>query len=173
MFPHLAGLRIVNVLTTGATVHIHAETTSAAARCPHCSASSRRVHSRYQRQLLDATLGGRQSVLHLRVRRFFCTEAVCARRIFAEQIHGLTTRYGRISAMARAMLEPVGLALGGRAGARLGERVGLAVRRMSLLRLIRALPIPTITPVSALGWTVGTVGMPDCGQRPDGWSLYG
>jgi hypothetical protein len=88
-------------------------------------------------------------VLHLRVRRFFCTAAECARRIFAEQIHGLTTRYGRISAQARGMLESVPLALGGRAGARLSDRVGLGIGRTSLLRLIRALPMPAVPPVTA------------------------
>jgi hypothetical protein len=32
MFPHLAGLRIVNVLAKGSTVRTHAETTSATSR---------------------------------------------------------------------------------------------------------------------------------------------
>lgn len=70
MFPRLASLRIVNTLAKGSTVRIHAETTSAAARCRHCSALSRWVHSRHQRRVLDAALGGRETVLHLRARRF-------------------------------------------------------------------------------------------------------
>ena len=114
-FPHMSGLRITNVLIKGSTVRVHAETNSAAARCPDCSTVSRRVHSRYERRLLDGLVAGRETVLHLRVRRFFCTVAGCVRKIFAEQIDGLTVRHGRHSALARRMLEAVALVLGGRA----------------------------------------------------------
>jgi hypothetical protein len=43
------------------------------------------------------------------------------------------------------MLEHVGLALAGRAGARLAARLGIRVHRSTLLRLVRALPEPEIT----------------------------
>lgn len=72
---------------------------------------------RYERWLLDVPVAGREAVLHLRVRRFFCTLAECVRRIFAEQIDGVTVRHGRFSALARHGMEVVALALGGRAGA--------------------------------------------------------
>jgi hypothetical protein len=113
-----------------------------AARCPACSTSSRRVHSRYERRLLDAAVAGRETVLHLRVRRLFCMAAACFRKIFVEQVEGLTVRHGRISGLAHRLLEPLALAAGGRAGARLTDRLGLAVGRMTLLRLVRALPLP-------------------------------
>jgi transposase len=151
LFPHLSGLRITNVLAKGPTVQVHAETSSAAARCPDCSTVSRRVHSRYERRLLDAPVGGRETVLHLRVRRFFCTLAGCVRRIFAEQIDGVTVRNGRFSVLARHGMETVALALGGRAGARLAGRLGHCVDRMTLLRLIRALPEPPVPALTVLG----------------------
>ncbi|MFG2142595.1 transposase family protein [Streptomyces sp. NPDC048696] len=44
---------------------------------------SRRVHSRYQRRLADATVGGRPVVVELSVRRLFCDAAHCPRRTFA------------------------------------------------------------------------------------------
>src|ERR1700716_944765 len=43
------------------------------------------------------------------------------------------------------MLEQVGLALAGRAGARLAARLGIRVHRSTLLRMVRALPEPEIT----------------------------
>jgi transposase len=151
VFPHLAGLRITDVFTKGSVLRVHAETCSQSARCPDCAAPSRRVHSRYERRLLDAAVGERETVLHLRVRRFFCTAVECARKIFCEQVDGLTTRHGRISALARRLLEAVAVALGGRAGARLADRLRLGVGRMSMLRLIRALPLPPVPALTALG----------------------
>jgi hypothetical protein len=151
VFPHLAGLRITNVLARGASIRVHAQTASVAARCPVCSTPSRRVHSRYERRLLDAAVAGRETVLHLRVRRFFCTAAACLRKIFVEQVDGLTVRHGRISGLAHRLLEPLALASGGRAGARLTARLGLAVGRMTLLRLVRALPLPLVPSLTALG----------------------
>jgi transposase len=143
VFPHLAGLRITKVLAKGPSVRVHAETSSVAAKCPQCSTLSRRVHSRYERRLLDAAVAGAETVLHLRVRRFFCTTVACVQKIFVEQVDGLTVRHGRASVPARRLLEPVALALGGRAGARLTGRLSLGRGRMTLLRL---LPHPAVEP---------------------------
>jgi hypothetical protein len=85
------------------------------------------------------------------VRRFFCDEALCSARTFAEQIPGLTARHARRSPLLRRMLESIGLALAGRAGARLAGALGLPTSRSALLRLIRALPDPEIGRVRVLG----------------------
>lgn len=78
----------------------------------------------------------------LRVRRFFCGNGRCARQTFAEQVPGLTVRYGRRSSGLTEELRAVALALGGPAGARLAGRPASSVSRMTLIRLIRALPDP-------------------------------
>ncbi|MDG4763419.1 hypothetical protein O7632_04750 [Solwaraspora sp. WMMD406] len=98
-----------------------------------------------------APVAGRETALHLRVRRFFCTLVDCARRIFAEQIDGVTVRHGRFSPLARQGMEAVALALGGQAGARLTDRLGPYVGRMTLLRLVRALPEPPVPALTVLG----------------------
>jgi hypothetical protein len=48
------------------------------------------------------------------------------------------------------MLEKVGLALAGRAGARLAAMLGVRVDRTTLLRLVRALPEPEVTTAPAV-----------------------
>ncbi len=122
-----------------------------AVACPQCGHASARVHSRYQRRLADAALGGRRVLIRLGMRRFFCDHTDCQVRTFAEQIAGLTTRYARRSPLLQRMLEQVGLALAGRAGARLACALGLPVSRYTLLRLLRALPDPEVDQVAVLG----------------------
>lgn len=53
--------------------------------------------------------------------------------------------------LLRGMVESIGLALAGRAGARLATALGLPRSRSTLLRLIRALPDPGIGLVTVLG----------------------
>jgi transposase len=109
------------------------------------------VHSRYQRTLADAAIGGQQVVLRLCARRFFCDWNDCAAKTFAEQVDGLTSRHARVSPVLRRMLESIGLALAGRAGARLAARLGLPVSRNTVLRLVRRLPDPKVPAVAVLG----------------------
>jgi DNA-directed RNA polymerase subunit N (RpoN/RPB10) len=132
-------------------VRILASPRAGQARCPTCGYLSTRVHSRYQRSLADTALGSRRVMLRLRVRRWFCDNLNCSARTFAEQIAGLTSPYARRSPLARGMLEAIGLALAGRAGARLAGALGLPASRSTLLRLVRALPDPQPAGVAVLG----------------------
>jgi hypothetical protein len=73
-------------------------------------------------------------------RRFFRSNDTCAKATFAEQVPGLTTRYGRRTCGLEGTLQAIALALGGRAGARLSSRPACSASRSTLLRLIRAAP---------------------------------
>ncbi|WP_352241890.1 ISL3 family transposase [Microbispora sp. NBRC 16548] len=142
LFPHLSGLQIDGVCRSGRSVRIRARTGSAQAACSRCGMVSPRVHSSYERRVCDSAVGGQETVIHLRVRRFRCGNDDCAATTFAEQVPGLTVRYGRYSIPLRTLLQTIALALGGRAGARLTCRLAAAVNRMTLIRLIRSLPDP-------------------------------
>lgn len=88
---------------------------------------------------------------HLRTRRLFCDTPACPRRIFAQQIPGLTTRYGRRTNRLTELLTAVALALAGRAGARLTRALHISVSRSTLLRLVTALPDPAAPTPRVLG----------------------
>ncbi|GII75459.1 hypothetical protein Sru01_04410 [Sphaerisporangium rufum] len=60
--------------------------------------------------MCDTAVGGQETVLHLRVRRFRCGNDDCGKRTFAEQVPGLTVRYGRYSTPLRTLLQTIGLA---------------------------------------------------------------
>lgn len=103
------------------------------------------------RTLADAPVAGQQVILRLRVRRFFCDNTGCSAKTFAEQIADLTERYARRTPTLRRMLEVIGLALAGRAGARLAHRLGMPTSRDSLLRLVRALADPQVDQLPTIG----------------------
>ena len=121
------------------------------AGCTRCGQAAARVHSRYRRHLADAPIGGRPVQIVLWVRRFFCDNADCPARTFAEQVPGLTSPRARRTGPLRTVLEAIGLALAGRAGARLADKLGIVVSRDTLVRLVRALPDPPIAAPQALG----------------------
>jgi transposase len=70
------------------------------------------------------------------VRRLFCRNVRCARRIFAERLPEVALPWARRTRRLEARLTALGLALGGSAGVRLGRKLGLAVSRNTLLRLL-------------------------------------
>lgn len=90
-------------------------------------------------------------MIHLTVRRFICRTENCPRRTFAEPFAQLTAPYARITTRLGHVLERVGLALAGRAGARLTAQLGFRVGRMTLLRKVMALPDPQPSTPRVLG----------------------
>jgi transposase len=92
-------------------VRILAASRAGQAACSMCGVPSRRVHSRYQRQLADTEAGRQEVLVHLQVPRFFCGNTSCARTPFAEQVPGLSSRYGRRTRGLDAALRAIALAL--------------------------------------------------------------
>ena len=109
------------------------------------------MHSRYRRQLADLPVAGRPVAVRLAIRRFFCDHVDCSAGTFVEQVPGLTERHARRSVGLKGALVAVGLALAGRAGARLAATLGMEVSLSTLLRLIRGLPDPPVGRVRVLG----------------------
>ncbi|MFF0143637.1 ISL3 family transposase [Streptomyces sp. NPDC005227] len=150
LFPHLSALLIEEVERQPGRVVFRTRVRAATAVCS-CGESSARVHGRYIRRLRDVAAGGLGVVIELRVRRFRCENARCPAVTFAEQIAGLTTPHSRYTPLLRGMLTQIGLALAGRAGARVAAAVGISVGRDTLLRMVRAVPEPDIGEVEVLG----------------------
>lgn len=154
LLPHLAGLRLEQITVTEQRILLEATSVRATARCPHCHHRSKRVHARYLRTVADLPWHGREVCLHLRVRRFRCTHEGCSSKTFAESLPDVAPRYSRRTPSLRTMLEQLGFALGGKAGARLAPRLGMGRRgtsRMTLLRLILAAPTPSRPTPRVLG----------------------
>ena len=151
LLPHLAGVVVEAAELAGGLLCIWARARADHGMCPRCGRLSGRVHSRYGRRLADAAIGGRRVLIRLAVRRFFCGNPDCPKKTFAEQVSGLTSRRARRTPPLARALTGIGLALAGRAGARLAALLDLLASRSSLLRLVMALPGPEPGPVVVLG----------------------
>lgn len=147
-------------------VTIRAISESTNARCPLCGNPTDRTHSRFTRILADVPWAGIFVRLQVQVRRFFCDNLVCPRRIFVERLDGITRLSARRTERQRATLLAIAVALGGEAGARLAAKLGMPVSPDTLLRLIRQapeaeLPVPEVLGVDDWaihkGLTYGTI----------------
>jgi DNA-directed RNA polymerase subunit N (RpoN/RPB10) len=151
LLPHLAAVAIERVEQAAGAVLVWAHARVREVACYTCGHAASRVHSRYDRRLADAAISGQMVVLRLRVRRFFCDTTECGVHTFAEQPVGVATPRARRTPRSREMLESIGLALAGRAGARLATGLGMPAGRNTLLRLVRALPDAPVGEVTVLG----------------------
>ncbi len=132
----------------GVTVFI--STNESAARCPQCGYSSRRVHSRYRRTLADLPWGGVPVRFYIQVRKLYCDNSNCRRKIFAECLE-VAHRYARRTNQQRGALEDIGLALGGEAGVRLAVGLGLRTSPDTVLRFTKQATGMRDEPVRVLG----------------------
>jgi hypothetical protein len=103
------------------------------------------------RRPADLPCLGRQVRLELAVRRLYCRNPACARPSFVERLPGLVApRAQRTHRLADAQGQ-VGVALGGAAGARLLDHLGMPASGATVLRLVRRLPLPHRSSPRVLG----------------------
>jgi transposase len=119
--------------------------------CPLCQEATHRIHSRYERTLQDLPCINYTVTLLLQVRKFFCLNAGCQRRIFTERLPQVTVPWARRTCRFAACLTTIGLALGGAAGTRLSRRLGHRISLNPLLQLVARHPLPSITTPTTLG----------------------
>ena len=134
LVPNIAEVELVSLGRVAGAIEMRLNTRCGCAPCSTCGTPSRKVHSRYVRRLADLPWNGVPVVIRLQSRRFFCLEPGCRRRVFTEPLPGTVGRYSRRSCRSGEAIRWLTLALGGRAGARLGIRLGLLASRSTLLR---------------------------------------
>ena len=135
--PDAALLRLDAISPEGGAITLVLSTIQSAPRCPECGEPAARVHSAYVRSPADLPCGGVPLRLELHTRRFHCDAAHCSRRIFTERLPGVLQSYARCTVRLAQALEAVAQALGGKAGARLADHLGMSTSRDTLLRRLK------------------------------------
>ena len=130
---------------------LHLRTTAPTATCPLCGGLSQRVHSRYQRSLTDVPWAGKTVRILLQIRRFFCPTRGCRRKTFTERVESIVKSYARTTTRFTQALVHIGLAAGGKAGARLARQLGYPTSADTLLRRLRQIALPATPTPRVLG----------------------
>jgi transposase len=131
------GSRLARTDFDGTTLTLGIETTHPNASCTLCGQESCWVHSRYTRCLAEEPAFGHPVRLRMTVRRFLCPEPECPRRIFAEPLDGFAAKQARTTTRLAQTHLAIGSALGGEAGARLAEEIGVPTSPDPLLRRVK------------------------------------
>jgi transposase len=145
------GLAVDRVTITPDHIVVAVRARAGAAACPSCHCRSRRVHSRYVRRLGDLPWQGRVCRFELRVRRFRCPAPECPRRIFAERLPAVALPRVRRTVRLADAQRRIALSAGGEGGARLARALAMPVSGDTLLRLIRAAPLPEVATPRVVG----------------------
>jgi len=147
-----AGLLINDVQIGPDRIPYYCRCRASTGTCPDCGCPSGRVHSRYERRLLDLPSHGRAVQVCVAVRRFRCTESGCLRRIFAEPLgDAVAGRSARRTSRLEAVVHHLGIALGGRPAAALARRLMLPVSKDTLLRVVRRQAARNLLPLGVIG----------------------
>jgi transposase len=153
LLPDTTALRLeaCDVDDTTAQITLRVQSTQTNAPCPLCATPARRIHSDYGRTLADLPWAQYRVYLQLRVRKWFCHNRSCPRCIFTERLPTVAAPWARRTLRLAQRLIALGVALGGKAGVRLGRAWDLVVSRNTVLRLLRQQPTPSFPTPTVLG----------------------
>ena len=155
------GLAVESLEPEADRLRIGASPLGMTAACPLCGTKSARIHSRYLRTLTDLPSQGRRVVVTVRARRFRCVLADCRQQIFAERLEAAVGGpFGRRTARLEEIVHHLELALGGRPGQSVAQRLLLPVSNDTLLRVVRGRAVqsseePRVVGIDDFAWKRG------------------
>lgn len=151
LWPSAFNLRVEEIELAGERLMISICGLQKRATCPDCQQPSERINSHYCRCPADLPCGGYAVQLMLTVPRFFCDNAACSRKTFAAPFPEILRRYARRTTRLANQQHQVGYAMGGEAGSRLVQGLGMTTSADTLIRLVRGVSEPTVETPRVLG----------------------
>jgi transposase len=151
LFPHLRGFRLLSSRRETDGLVLICERVARIVCCPACGTVARRIHSHYERTVRDLSVQKVQIILHLRVRKFYCDNPECQRRIFTERLPQVTSPHGRFTFGLREFLGQLGREHGGASGAKSAALSGIRVTPRAILRFMHTLALAPISAPKIIG----------------------
>jgi transposase len=141
VLPWLTSLQLNELYTADDWIIFVLQSTSNETACPVCAQISAAVHSHYDRRIADLPCAGIAMRLQVHLRKFFCRNPDCSRRVFCERLSELALPYARRTRRLQQEQRQLGLDFGGEAGARTACRQGMPASGDTVLRLVRQMPL--------------------------------
>src|SRR2546429_4913995 len=104
------GMQIEQIQVTENGLMIQIAATTPTSCCPLCSEPSSSIHSRYRRSVRDVPCGGRRVLLFLCVRKFFCHNPLCERKVFTDRVPELVRPWAQMTIRYCEQITSIGLA---------------------------------------------------------------
>jgi len=130
-------LKLEKIVQVSGAITLFVSSAQAIVNCPSCQTVTSKVHSRYERAAADLPWEGIPVRLSLQVRKFFCPNSECHRRIFCERLPEVVARYAHRTDRLNEAFSSIGFALGGRPGAKAATKLGMQTGADSILRRVR------------------------------------
>ena len=99
----------------------------------------------------DLPVSGKIATINLQVRKFFCENSTCIRKIFSERFKQQLKSYARRFERLNELLSSMGLDLGGNVAHRVGKLCFVRISASTILRLIIKSPIQAIVAPKIIG----------------------
>lgn len=136
---------------TDTTINLYVASSQVSSQCPVCQEFSSKIHSRYLRIIGDLPISGKIATINLHVRKFFCENSDCVRKIFSERFKNELKSYARRFERLNECLSFMGLELGGNLAQRIGTLSFVKISASTILRLIMKCPIQPIALPKIIG----------------------
>ncbi len=151
LFPLPEGLEITSMSETPEELLVRVTSHRQTSCCPTCSTPSSVIHSYYRRKPRDLPCVGRPIRLLLTVRKFFCRNPNCSRKVFTERLPDFIEASSRLTTRLRTAVQEIGFATCGIGGERLGDKLGMPISDASLLWSLFLVPLPEVGQVHVIG----------------------
>jgi transposase len=151
LLPLPDGLEIISISEADTHLEIQILSKRPMCLCPGCSLPSQAIHSYYRRHPMDLPCTGHVVRIILVVKKFFCRNPSCQRKVFTERISELIEPSSRLTTRLRTLVQAIGVAFNANGGARLGVQMGVQVSRMTMLFSLHLLPLPPVGKIKRVG----------------------
>jgi len=125
LFPLPEGLEMTSISDTPDELLVRVSSHRPSSPCPHCSTPSFAMHSSYHRHPRDLPCTGRPIRLLLTVRKFFCRNPDCSRKVFTERLPDFIEVSSRLTKRLRTSVQEIGFVTCGKGGERLSDKLGI------------------------------------------------
>ena len=135
-FIQLPGIRLKGISMNDDQFFVSAKIASRYGFCPVCGSRSKRLHSYYCRKLKDLPIISRSVNIELTVRKIFCDNPKCSKKVFSRQLPDKVVPYSRRTSRANERLLHLSRETSANKGSWISEQMRLRASSSTCLRIM-------------------------------------